>query len=347
MPTSDSPTLSLHQRLSLSHPVVAGRYDTLHPDLDPFWQWVAMKQARENPRGDFIRDTRVLIHVGKNHGITRVVRLRRSAPRVPQTLPAVGTKVSPRQHAHRSGNAMSRSGNYYARNRRDTKPNQPTSAQTTDKTQTRTAPAASGPVRRLGQPPAGQRQRHHDRADHIPSCLGRPRGRAQEPVKPNLQPRRLEHGHLGHPIRPRHATMTTRAATMASAISNRMRQIRDRSHPATRARSATRVTSRDLRHRHCHLSEHPSFHGHIPRRVVARRRTWRARRPPRPRQDRRSGARTPVTGPLADPALRLRPLRRHSRNLRHGHVWLHPRLRPYRPTPLAHSAPSACHQRSP
>ena len=38
VPTSDSPTLSLHQRLSLSHPVVAGRYDTLHPDLDPFWQ---------------------------------------------------------------------------------------------------------------------------------------------------------------------------------------------------------------------------------------------------------------------------------------------------------------------
>ena len=38
--------------------------------------------------------------------------------------------------------------------------------------------------------------------------------------------------------------MTTRAATMATAISNRMRQIRDRSHPATRARSATRVTSR-------------------------------------------------------------------------------------------------------
>ena len=38
--------------------------------------------------------------------------------------------------------------------------------------------------------------------------------------------------------------MTTRAATMASAIANRMRQIRDRSHPATRARSAARVTSR-------------------------------------------------------------------------------------------------------
>ena len=38
---------------------------------------------------------------------------------------------------------MSRSGNYYARNRRDTKPKQPTSAppaQTTDKTRTRTAP---------------------------------------------------------------------------------------------------------------------------------------------------------------------------------------------------------------
>ena len=68
VPTSDSPTLSLHQRLSLAHPVAAGRYDTLHPDLDPFWQWVAMKQARENQRGDFIRDTRVLIHVGKNPG---------------------------------------------------------------------------------------------------------------------------------------------------------------------------------------------------------------------------------------------------------------------------------------
>ena len=36
--------------------------------LDPFWQWVAMKQARENQRGDFIQDTRVLIHVGKNPG---------------------------------------------------------------------------------------------------------------------------------------------------------------------------------------------------------------------------------------------------------------------------------------
>ena len=31
---------------------------------------------------------------------------------------------------------------------------------------------------------------------------------------------------------------------MATAIANRMRQIRDRSHHATRARSATRVTSR-------------------------------------------------------------------------------------------------------
>ena len=69
VPTSDSPTLSLHQRLSLAHPVAAGRYDTLHPDLAPFWQWVAMKQARENPRGDFIRDTRVLIHVGKDPGV--------------------------------------------------------------------------------------------------------------------------------------------------------------------------------------------------------------------------------------------------------------------------------------
>ena len=38
--------------------------------------------------------------------------------------------------------------------------------------------------------------------------------------------------------------MTTRAATMATAIANRLRQIRDRSYPATRARSAARVTSR-------------------------------------------------------------------------------------------------------
>ena len=64
----DQNDVSKWQRLSLAHPVAAGRYDTLHPDLDPFWQWVAMKQARENPRGDFIRDTRVLIHVGKNPG---------------------------------------------------------------------------------------------------------------------------------------------------------------------------------------------------------------------------------------------------------------------------------------
>ena len=145
---------------------------------------------------------------------------------------------------------MSRSGNYYARNRRDTKTKQPISApppapvQTTDKTQDQDRPAASGPVRRVGQPATGERWRHHDRADHLPPGVVRPRGRAQEPVKPNLQPGRLEHGHLGHPIRPRHATMTTRAATMASAISNRMRQIRDRSHPATRDRSASRVASR-------------------------------------------------------------------------------------------------------
>ena len=46
---------------------------------------------------------------------------------------------------------MSRSGNFYARNRRDTKPKQPASAppagavQTTDKTRTRTAPPHPGP----------------------------------------------------------------------------------------------------------------------------------------------------------------------------------------------------------
>ena len=67
MPTSDSP-LALHQRLSLPHPVAAGRYDTLHPDLTHSGSGGAMKQARENQRRDFIRDTRVLIHVGKNPG---------------------------------------------------------------------------------------------------------------------------------------------------------------------------------------------------------------------------------------------------------------------------------------
>ena len=44
---------------------------------------------------------------------------------------------------------MSRSGNYYARNRRDTKSRQPDSApppaQTTDKTQTRNVPPHPGP----------------------------------------------------------------------------------------------------------------------------------------------------------------------------------------------------------
>ena len=38
--------------------------------------------------------------------------------------------------------------------------------------------------------------------------------------------------------------MVTRAATKANAIANRMRQIRDRSNPATRARSASRVARR-------------------------------------------------------------------------------------------------------
>ena len=36
----------------------------------------------------------------------------------------------------------------------------------------------------------------------------------------------------------------TRATTRTSAIANRLRQIRDRSHPATRARSAGRVARR-------------------------------------------------------------------------------------------------------
>ena len=31
-----------------------------------FWNWVASKRAHENPRGDFIRDTRELLANGKD-----------------------------------------------------------------------------------------------------------------------------------------------------------------------------------------------------------------------------------------------------------------------------------------
>ena len=128
--------------------------------------------------------------------------------------------------------------------------------------------------------------------------------------------------------------MTTRAATMASAISNRMRQIRDRSHPATRDTQRHPCHEPDLHHRpRSSTWTSQSFTAKFTDRVVARRRTWRARRPPRPRQDRRSGARTPLTSPLADPALRLQPLRRHAGNLRQSYVRMRPNLKPIRAVP--------------
>ena len=35
-------------------------------DIDPYWHWVASRRAHDNPRGDFIRDTRDLLHAGGN-----------------------------------------------------------------------------------------------------------------------------------------------------------------------------------------------------------------------------------------------------------------------------------------
>ena len=66
----------------------------------------------------------------------------------------------------------------------------------------RAAAAASRPVRRLGQPPAGERRRHHDRADHIPPGVVRPRGRLPEPLTPNA-PRRVIRAARRRPCPPR------------------------------------------------------------------------------------------------------------------------------------------------
>ena len=125
--------------------------------------------------------------------------------------------------------------------------------------------------------------------------------------------------------------MTTRAATMASAISNRMRQIRDRSHPATRARSASRVASRiyatatviylDAPHRFTAKFTDESLlvvepgGPAVPRGRAKTDALARAHRLP---------AHSPTQ--LSDSA--------HYDAI-HGHVWLHPRLRPCRPAPPA------------
>lgn len=35
---------------------------------DEFWGWVVSRRARDNTRGDFIRDTRDLLRIGKDPG---------------------------------------------------------------------------------------------------------------------------------------------------------------------------------------------------------------------------------------------------------------------------------------
>ena len=40
-------------------------------DCAAFWQWVAKRNAHDNPRGDFIRDTRELVEAGIDPG-TRI-----------------------------------------------------------------------------------------------------------------------------------------------------------------------------------------------------------------------------------------------------------------------------------
>ena len=34
------------------------------PQLSPFWRWVCSRHAYDNPRGDFIRETRDLVRMG-------------------------------------------------------------------------------------------------------------------------------------------------------------------------------------------------------------------------------------------------------------------------------------------
>ena len=33
-------------------------------EIDPLWTWVCARRAHDNPRGDFIRDTRDLVRIG-------------------------------------------------------------------------------------------------------------------------------------------------------------------------------------------------------------------------------------------------------------------------------------------
>jgi hypothetical protein len=40
---------------------------------DDYWNWVASRRAFDNPRGDFIRDTRDLLRLGKNPGSQRMM----------------------------------------------------------------------------------------------------------------------------------------------------------------------------------------------------------------------------------------------------------------------------------
>ena len=37
-------------------------------EIGPFWKWVCARRAHDNPRGDFIRDTRDLVRIGIDPG---------------------------------------------------------------------------------------------------------------------------------------------------------------------------------------------------------------------------------------------------------------------------------------
>ena len=153
---------------------------------------------------------------------------------------------------------MSRSGNYYARNRRDTKPIN----QQARRPRTRPGPGTRRRIRARSTPgqtacwptAATSRPRGPHTARRWPTTrLGtgaddphtrRRVNRAARKRPAPVGPTKIFRADVAPPeLYNRNRTMTTRSATMATAISNRMRQIRDRSHPATRARSARRVAS--------------------------------------------------------------------------------------------------------
>ena len=120
---------------------------------------------------------------------------------------------------------------------------------------------------------------------------------------------------------------------MATAIANRMRQIRDRSHPATRARSAARVTSRIYTLATIVYLDSQSFTAKFPdQSLIVVSPTGPAVPRGRAKTDALARARRlPTHSP--DPDLRLQPLRRHAGNLCPRHVRTRPRLKPRHAVP--------------